>query len=191
MDAPTIYHADPFNWQFCGAGTADPDPVEMGNWLVPARAYLDVPPQAVEGYAVVRNRDRSAWELVEDNRGEWFSTVTGERVPYLQLGPLPAGLTREPRPGPYHHWDGQKWGLDSAAQQQGLRQEALSKRDERLVFASMRMAPLQDAIDLDRATESELSRLLGWKTYRVELGRIEQQAGFPSDVEWPPSPDDV
>ncbi|QHG66588.1 tail fiber assembly protein [Pseudomonas putida] len=190
MDAPTIYHADPFNWQFCGTGTADPDPVVLGNWLVPARAYLDAPPQAEKGYAVVRNGDQSAWELVEDHRGELFSTVTGEPLLFLQLGPLPVGLAHEPRPGPYHHWDGQAWVLDSAAQQLGLRQEALIQRDERLVLASMRIAPLQDAIDLDRATESELSQLQAWKTYRIELGRIEQQTGFPTDVEWPPSPED-
>ncbi|WP_282444060.1 phage tail assembly chaperone [Pseudomonas faucium] len=33
--------------------------------------------------------------------------------------------------------------------------------------------------------------MLAWMNYRVDLSRIEQQPGFPEDVEWPPSPDDA
>lgn len=70
------------------------------------------------------------------------------------------------------------------------RSEALSQRDTRLQAASSRMAPFQDAVDLGDATEAEAALLLEWKRYRVALSRIEEQPGFPLDIEWPSMPAD-
>jgi hypothetical protein len=54
---------------------------------------------------------------------------------------------------------------------------------------------LQDAVDLEMATEEEVARLAAakteltaWKRYRVLLSRIEAQAGFPTVIEWPEKP---
>lgn len=66
--------------------------------------------------------------------------------------------------------------------------EVLAQRDARLAAATVRIAPLQDAVDLDIETGDEVARLTEWKQYRVDLSRIEQQAGFPGDVEWPAAP---
>jgi len=65
---------------------------------------------------------------------------------------------------------------------------ALSERDQRLAEATIRIAPLQDAVDLEEATTEEVAMLKKWKKYRVELSRIEQQPGFPADVAWPVIP---
>lgn len=190
MDAPVIYQAAP-NWEFCGTGWADADPVVLGNWLIPARAYLDAPPAAVSGFAIVRNDQQNGWEQVEDNRGEVYSISSGEMLFYSALGPLPEELTRLPWPGLYHRWDGDAWVLDVAAQQEGRRQEVLQRRDERLAVASLRISPLQDSVDLGDPSDADKAQLRAWKVYRRELGRIEQQVGFPLEVEWPPSPDDT
>ncbi|WP_081009945.1 tail fiber assembly protein [Pseudomonas asplenii] len=64
----------------------------------------------------------------------------------------------------------------------------LSERDARLGIASLRIAPLQDAVDLGDATESEKSELKLWKQYRVSVNRVTEQEGFPSAVEWPEAP---
>lgn len=190
MDAPKIYHADPYTGQFCGVGVADPDPLEEGNWLIPAWAYVDEPPPAAEGYAVVRSADQSTWGQVEDNRGAVYLTATGEQLTYKALGPLPSELTRDPYPGAYYNWNGAAWVLDEPAQLEALRLEVIAQRDERLALAALRIAPLQDAADLGTATGEETSALLAWKGYRVDLNRIEQQEGFPTAVDWPPSPED-
>lgn len=63
-------------------------------------------------------------------------------------------------------------------------------RDVLLAAAAYRMGPLQDAIDINAATEEELALLNQWKQYRVELNRIDQQDGFPHQVVWPVSPDE-
>ena len=68
---------------------------------------------------------------------------------------------------------------------------AKEKRNQLLATAANRMAPLQDAVDVARATDDEVTRLMLWKGYRIDLGRIEQQAGFPLDIDWPLSPDEV
>lgn len=59
------------------------------------------------------------------------------------------------------------------------------KRDELLRLAAIRIAPLQDAVDLDDATEEESALLKDWKRYRVALNRIQDQQGYPEDISWP------
>lgn len=61
-------------------------------------------------------------------------------------------------------------------------------RDERLAEAAIRIAPLQDAADLGKQTDAEAAQLLSWKQYRVDLSRIEDQAGYPTSIDWPQSP---
>ncbi|ASN67955.1 hypothetical protein 9F7_2 [uncultured Caudovirales phage] len=59
---------------------------------------------------------------------------------------------------------------------------------QRRQVADAAMAPLQDAMDLDVATEAEAELLRGWKRYRVALNRLPEQPGYPSHVDWPASP---
>lgn len=66
--------------------------------------------------------------------------------------------------------------------------EVLVQRDALLALATVRIAPLQDAVDLDEATSAEVAALKVWKQYRVLLNRIEQQPGFPATVDWPKAP---
>jgi len=66
---------------------------------------------------------------------------------------------------------------------------AKSKRDLLLTAASNRMGPFQDAVDLDEATADETVMLKKWKQYRIALNRIEQQPTFPTDIQWPVSPE--
>ncbi|WP_454833148.1 tail fiber assembly protein [Pseudomonas veronii] len=65
----------------------------------------------------------------------------------------------------------------------------LRQRDYLLSVAAIRIAPLQDAVDLNRATDTEIARLTQWKGYRVDLNRVDQQATFPVNIDWPVAPD--
>ncbi|WP_167659306.1 tail fiber assembly protein [Pseudomonas fluorescens] len=62
------------------------------------------------------------------------------------------------------------------------------RRDDLLAKAALRIAPLQDAVDIDLASETEVQALKAWKTYRIDLNRIELQGGFPASIEWPQPP---
>lgn len=66
--------------------------------------------------------------------------------------------------------------------------KALAERDGRLANATARMAPLQYAVELGEATEAEVEALTAWKRYCISLNRIEQQASFPTSIDWPVPP---
>lgn len=69
-----------------------------------------------------------------------------------------------------------------------LLQDANTKRDRLLWAAALRIAPLQDAADLEEATDEEVSSLKAWKKYRVAVGRVVDQRGYPNEINWPEEP---
>ncbi|HCF1421459.1 TPA: tail fiber assembly protein, partial [Pseudomonas aeruginosa] len=85
-------------------------------------------------------------------------------------------------------WSGRSWELDEQAERSAQVADVEKRRDTLLQEATLRIAPLQDAIDLDEATQAEVAELKAWKQYRIALNRVDQQAGYPSLVEWPVSP---
>lgn len=66
---------------------------------------------------------------------------------------------------------------------------ALSQISKLLAIASVKIAPLQDAVDLDIATDDEIALLTAWKTYRVLVNRVTSQTGYPDTIEWPEQPE--
>ena len=137
--APIIYNAHPVTREFIGTGVADPDPLEPDNWLIPAYAYADAPPDIPSGHVAQRSMDGDSWQLVADYRGLLYSTETGEPQQHDALGELPASLTTEPRPSPDHRWDGSGWVFDAELhaehlhiEAQALRQQIDVERDRRI-----------------------------------------------------------
>lgn len=56
------------------------------------------------------------------------------------------------------------------------------------MIADTAIAPLQDAVDLEEATEAEVALLKDWKRYRVALNRLPEQPGYPTAIDWPAPP---
>ncbi|OZI39044.1 hypothetical protein CEG14_05780 [Bordetella genomosp. 1] len=88
--------------------------------------------------------------------------------------------------------EGGGW-LESPVPEHALSREQLSSiarsdRDVLLGVAALRIAPLEDAVDLGIASADETDALAQWKAYRVALMRIEQQPGFPETIDWPAVP---
>ncbi|HBP2504703.1 TPA: tail fiber assembly protein, partial [Pseudomonas aeruginosa] len=135
-----------------------------------------------------RAAGNDGWELVEDHRGPIYATNGGEHTELVELGPIPDGYTSVAPPGPFYRWSGTAWELDQQAERAAQVAEVEKRRDTLLQEATLRIAPLQDAIDLDEATQAEMEELKGWKQYRVALNRVDQQAGYPSQVDWPSPP---
>lgn len=63
----------------------------------------------------------------------------------------------------------------------------LSLKAARMAQATAAIAPLQDAVDLDEATEEEKALLLAWKKYRIAVNRID--ANTADDIDWPEQPE--
>ena len=151
------------------------------------------------GYELAAPADGFAWTLVDgesvqvrDYRGTVYSTATGEAQAFDVLGELPEGVTLLKWPGPFHVWLKGAWQLDQAAQLAAETAEkvagALKERDSRLSIAALRIAPLLDAQDLGEATPAEEAALLNWKRYRIACSRVEQQEGYPQQINWPVMP---
>lgn len=64
--------------------------------------------------------------------------------------------------------------------------EAEQQKQILLSEASEAIAPLQDAVDLDIATDEEIAKLKAWKTYRVFLNRVD--TSIAPSIEWPEKP---
>ncbi|WP_449547168.1 tail fiber assembly protein [Lelliottia amnigena] len=60
---------------------------------------------------------------------------------------------------------------------------AEEKKAALLNMTSNKIAPLQDAFDLDLATSEEIADLNAWKKYRVQLNRVDV-----TRPEWPEKP---
>lgn len=69
-----------------------------------------------------------------------------------------------------------------------LRARNIELRNVLLRSAAERISPLQDAVDLEIATDDEAAALIAWKKYRVQLNRMDQQEGYPLTVAWPSAP---
>lgn len=54
--------------------------------------------------------------------------------------------------------------------------------------AAMEIAPLQDAIDIGRATDEQKAELIAWKTYRVDLLELRNSDLGKPDLNWPMQP---
>ncbi|AHF72894.1 hypothetical protein SOPEG_0134 [Candidatus Sodalis pierantonius str. SOPE] len=59
-------------------------------------------------------------------------------------------------------------------------------KQRRMDEATRAIAPLQDAVDLDMATDAEKAALLAWKKYRVLLNRVDITQV--PDIDWPEAP---
>ncbi|WP_443698258.1 tail fiber assembly protein [Pseudomonas sp.] len=55
-------------------------------------------------------------------------------------------------------------------------------------LADTAIAPLQDAVDIDDATDAEVALLKAWKKYRVALNRLPDQPGYSAIIDWPVIP---
>ncbi|MGL4858552.1 MAG: tail fiber assembly protein [Enterobacteriaceae bacterium] len=151
---------------------------------IPANSCLESPPVAKESFALCRADNQ--WCYLQDHRGEsYYSTETGQPITISALGELPDNITELVPVTPHDRWDGEQWVTDIEAQQAAAIQQATAQKNRLLAEANDAIAPLQDAVDLEIATEQEIDLLKEWKTYRVLLNRIDVDT---PDLIWPKIP---
>lgn len=66
---------------------------------------------------------------------------------------------------------------------------AVIESDRLLATAALRIAPLQDAVDMGKATPEKQELLKKWKEYRISVGDVKSQAGYPQNINWPDTPE--
>ncbi|WP_312153195.1 tail fiber assembly protein [Lelliottia nimipressuralis] len=159
-------------------------PVGVG---IPANACTDKPLLAKSGYVVCRNSKLNGWEYLADHRGETvWSTQTGESLQVTAPGDYPSHTTIYEPATPYDKWNGERWVTDEAARKESAVVAAEAMKAALIKDASEQIAPLQDAVDLDMATDEEKACFNGWRKYRVLLARVDTSTA--PVVSWPSEP---
>lgn len=131
--------------------------------------------------------DGKSWSSLEDHRGEIvYSTDTRNPVKVVYLGAIRDGFTALAPSSPYDKWDGTEWINDKDAEQAANVASAVQQKNSLRSAADYQIDWLQDAVDSGIATDEETALLAAWKTYRVQLMRIDTKQA--PDIEWPTPP---
>ncbi|MDC9607394.1 tail fiber assembly protein [Xenorhabdus griffiniae] len=155
---------------------------------IPAHSCIDAPGDHKQGYAICRTADLSAWEYVADHRGETvYSIETGAAQVITALGDYPSKTAPEAPTTPFDKWNGKWWVTDIQAQRQHEQQQAESRKRHLMTQAANAIAPLQYAVDLQMATDTEQSKLTEWKRYCVLLNRVDCSTA--PNIDWPKAPE--
>lgn len=115
----------------------------------------------------------SGWEQQEDHRGETVYSVEDKSSSVVDyIGPVRDGFTGTAPSSPFDKWNGKNWAKDEEAEKAAHIREAEGTRTGLMQKSTDIIAPLQDAFELDMATDAEKALLLAWKKYRVLLMRV-------------------
>ncbi|EAM8951212.1 tail fiber assembly protein [Salmonella enterica] len=172
-----IYNLRSDTNEFIGAGDAYIPP----HTGLPANCTDIAPPDIPSSHIAVFDAETQAWSLQEDHRGETvYDTTTGNQIYISDPGPLPENVTSVSPDGEYQKWDGKAWVKDEAAETAARLREAEGTKSRLLQMAAEKIAPLQDAVDLEIATDDEKVQLDEWKKYRVLVNRVDT-----TNPDWP------
>ncbi|EBD9557025.1 tail fiber assembly protein [Salmonella enterica subsp. enterica serovar Newmexico] len=175
-----IYNLRSDTNEFIGAGDAYIPP----HTGLPANCTDIAPPEIPASHIAVFDSETQTWSLKEDHRGETvYDTTTGNQVYISAPGPLPENVTSVSPDGKYQKWDGKAWVKDEAAETAARLREAEGTKSRLLQMAAEKIAPLQDAVDLEIATDDEKVQLDEWKKYRVLVNRVDT-----TNPDWPDVP---
>ena len=128
---------------------------------LPANSTDIAPPDIPAGFVAVFNSDEASWHLVEDHRGKTvYDVASGDALFISELGPLPENVTGYPGRGNIseveRHSPGERCRKQKNCSGSGRRKK---QKQPDAGKANEHIAPLQDAADLEIATEEENSLL--------------------------------
>jgi hypothetical protein len=132
--------------------------------------------------------DGAVWEIIPP-----FANDEGEYVPVEEryVPELVAEMVEitglDPMPDQNWTYDGKKFAppVPYKPSPEEIRTANATQRDRLLSMATLAIAPLQDATDLDDATAAEAALLKKWKQFRVAVNRVDLAMEAP---QWPSPP---
>ncbi|MGO2347873.1 MAG: tail fiber assembly protein, partial [Providencia sp.] len=155
---------------------------------VSAGAYIDAPELPTKaGFAVVRSKDETKWEIVADHRTKTaHSTETRQPTEIDFIGDLPPTLTLLEPQTEFDVWNGKKWVTDIEAQKASFIAIAESEKVQRLQEAEQNILMLERKVRLEMATDEEVALLKQWEIYSIKVADIDTSTA--PDIEWPEKP---
>ncbi|WP_038914159.1 tail fiber assembly protein [Dickeya zeae] len=179
----TVYHVDPLTREYTGASY---EYLMIGTGL-PADSYADAPILPDLGLALRRSADGSAWEHVQDYRGQTvYRKADGQALVVRDIGALSDDVTVLAPATAFDAWDGKQWVTDTVAQQSAAVAAAEQELATRKAAATSRINELNYAVTLGMATGIENDALIAWQAYMVHLSRID--TSIAPNIDWPETP---
>ncbi|WP_241649679.1 tail fiber assembly protein [Rosenbergiella collisarenosi] len=176
-----IYHYDSLTGEYLGVS----DETIPEGVSIPGSSTLIAPGETDAGRVWVFASGE--WTLNEDHRGKtYYSTKDQQTIMIVEIGPPPPDYVALAPASQFDVWDGSTWVIDKEAEQKAAIDRANSEKAQRLQQATDTINPLQDAVDLEMATDEEKTQLTAWRKYRVLLTRVD--ASTAPDINWPQAP---
>lgn len=138
--------------------------------------------------------DSNAWALINKSTGIVVNTIVWDGKSSVDFGDGVEAISLENRQAVgigYSYKDGDfspppLTDEQKEQNEQSALQNNLSTKKSFMDEATLKISILQDAADLDMATDDEKQSLTAWKKYRVLLNRVD--ANTSSTVTWPDKP---
>lgn len=90
-----------------------PESIAYGEPVYNPRVWSEtLPDDPGPGKIYIMDGVNPGWQLVDDTRGIWYRTDTGEKIIIDRVGVLSEGLTKLKPADDFQKWDGSKWVLD-------------------------------------------------------------------------------
>ena len=176
-----IYIGGPQPWPLDPVETAIAGEPVYAMLSVPAMAAPDAPPEIPSGMLARRLHDDRGWELVADTLGVWYD-ATGSQVRIDSLDVDVSALTREAPPDNTSMRVNGAWVPDPVKVAAAAKVSADAAVAAGMAEAARQIAVLQDAVDLDNATQVEADLYTAWRRYRVLLSRVQSDPSYPAVI---------
>lgn len=155
---------------------------------IPANSCMDAPCEGIEGFAICRTADFTAWEYVADHRGETvYSTETGEPVIVSLPGDYPEGTTTLAPSTPYDAWNGNEWVTDTKAQHAADVEAAEQQKAALLAEAQTTISLWQTELQLGIISDEDKASLIAWMNY-IKVVQAVDTSKAPK-ITWPVKPE--
>ncbi|WP_244866507.1 tail fiber assembly protein [Photorhabdus heterorhabditis] len=171
--------------------------------LGPFKQYIPDSEDAVQFALYLQDKQGNDWytsqnqfstetlKIMYDNNG-LIRAITTDVSKFAPLGFSVAEINKNDVPKEFDENTNEKWVFDGykifpyVATKEELIRKAEHERIQLLVKSNNIIVPLQDAIDLNIATEEEKNILLEWKKYRIMLSRVDISTA--PEIVWPIPP---
>ena len=149
-------------------------------------SYLEEPPQAKQGFAIVR--EENGWEYQADHRGTYYNTETGKQIEHTMLGELPQNLAQIPPLAEPCKWNGTEWVKDEVkiaelfTQRKETLLTTLANRADQLKNGLLVGYPQTEIESFYRQEKEALAKQANPQVSTPMLEQIARVRGVPLDV---------
>jgi len=155
---------------------------------LPANSCVDAPLEKKDRMIVCRTKDLSAWEYINDHRGETvYNTETAKPFFITKLGDYPTNTTSKVPASKFCKWDGESWVEDVLLKDEADKISAEKYREDILNSIDNTISDWKIELLLGDISDSDKERLSAWMMYKAAVKAVDVSTA--PEVIWPQKPE--